>query len=96
MTRRTLNALRLALAAAAGTVCLFINDNMSTAQRSSMITLADAKAVAPHRYGYDAGGYYGVYPAYADRSYGAYGSYANRNHVTGGRTLIPLHCGGYR
>ena len=77
-------------------MCLFINDNTSLAQRSSLISQADARAAAPHRYGYDAGGYYGVYPAYADRSYGAYGSYANRNHVTGGRTLIPLHCGGYR
>ena len=47
MTRRTLNALRFSLAAAAGTVCLFINDNMSTAQRSSLITQANARVGEP-------------------------------------------------
>src|SRR3974390_2478196 len=47
MTRRTLNALRFALASAAGTVCLFINDNMSTAQRSGLITQADARVGHP-------------------------------------------------
>jgi hypothetical protein len=96
MTKVARNTLRFALVVAAGTVCLFINDNMPTAQRSSLITQADAKAAAPHRYGYDAYGYYGVYPALADRSYGAYGSYVNRTYVPERRTLIPRHYGGYR
>src|SRR3974390_1297189 len=47
MTKLARNALRFALAAAAGTVCLFINDNMSTAQRSSLITQADARIGEP-------------------------------------------------
>jgi hypothetical protein len=50
MTKPARNALRFALAAAAGTVCLFINDNTSLAQRSSLVSQADAKSVAPHRY----------------------------------------------
>ena len=85
MTKLARNALRFALAAAAGTVCLFINDNTSLAQRSSLISQADAKSVAPHHYGSGAGGYYGA-------SGGAYyGGYANRGSVTGKRTLIPRH-----
>jgi len=85
MTKPARNALRFALAAAAGTVCLFINDNTSLAQRSSLISRADAKSVAPHHYGSGAGSYYGA-------SGGAYyGGYANRGSVTGKRTLIPRH-----
>ena len=79
MTKLARNALHFALAAAAGTVCLLINDNMSTAQWSSLISQAGAKSVAPHHYGSGAGGYYGA-------SGGAYyGGYANRSYVTGGR-----------
>jgi len=85
MTKPARNALRFALAAAAGTVCLFINDSTSLAQRSSLISRADAKSVAPHHYGSGAGSYYGA-------SGGAYyGGYANRGSVTGKRTLIPRH-----
>ena len=47
MTRLVRNALRFALAATAGTVCLFFNDNMSTAQRSSLISQADARVGEP-------------------------------------------------
>ena len=47
MTRLVRNALRFALAATAGTVCLFFNDNMSTAQRSSLISQADARMSVP-------------------------------------------------
>ena len=43
----TLNALRFALAAAAGTACLFINDNTSSTQRSSLISQADARIGRP-------------------------------------------------
>ena len=43
MTKLAKNALRFALAVAAGTVCLFVNDNVSTAQRSSLITQEDAR-----------------------------------------------------
>jgi hypothetical protein len=43
----TLNALRFALAAAAGTACLFINDNTSSPQRSSLISQADARIGRP-------------------------------------------------
>ena len=42
-----LNALRFALAAAAGTACLFINDNTSSTQRSSLISQADARIGRP-------------------------------------------------
>ena len=42
-----LNALRFALAAAAGTACLFINDNPSSTQRSSLISQADARIGRP-------------------------------------------------
>src|SRR3974390_3777036 len=45
MTKLARNALRFALAAAAGTVCLFIN--MSTTERSSLITQADARIGEP-------------------------------------------------
>ena len=76
MTKLARNALRFALAATAGTVCLFINDNMSTVQWSSLITQADARmSVAGERrrharravrrsYAarYGAGGYYGPMP----------------------------------
>jgi hypothetical protein len=79
MTKLARNALRFALAAAAGTVCLFINDNTSLAQRSSLTSQADAKSVAPHHSGSGAGGYYRA-------SSGAYyGGYANRSYVTGRR-----------
>ena len=47
MTKLARNALRLGLAAAAGTVCLFINDNMSTAPRFSLISQADARVGEP-------------------------------------------------
>jgi len=47
MTRRTLKALCFALAATAGTVCLFINDNASSIQRSNLITQADARIGRP-------------------------------------------------
>jgi hypothetical protein len=47
MTRRTFNALCFALAATAGTVCLFINDNASSIQRSNLITQADARIGRP-------------------------------------------------
>jgi hypothetical protein len=47
MTKLARNAVRFALAAAAGTVCLFINDNMSTAQRSSLMSQADARVGHP-------------------------------------------------
>src|SRR3974390_128352 len=60
MTKPARNALRFALAAAAGTVCLFINDNTSLAQRSSLVSQADAKSVPPTHYGSGAGGYYGA------------------------------------
>ena len=77
MTRRTLNALRFAMAAAAGTICLFINDNMSSAQRPSLITQADAEIGQPwtamsgagvarrhaRRAYYRNAGYYGAYTA---------------------------------
>ena len=44
----TLNALRFALAAAAATACLFINDNTSSStQRSSLISQADARIGRP-------------------------------------------------
>ena len=101
MTKLARNALRLGLAAAAGTVCLFINDNMSTVQRSSLITQADARmSVAGERrrharravrrsYAarYGAGGYYGAYGRYP---YGAYyGGFANLSYVTGWRTVTP-------
>ena len=43
----TLNALRFALAAAAGTACLFINDNTSSTQRSNLISQADARIGRP-------------------------------------------------
>ena len=76
ITKVARNTLRFALAAAAGAVCLFINDTTSLAQRSSLISLAGAKSVAPHHYGSSAGGYYGA-------SGGAYyGGYANRSYVT--------------
>src|SRR6516164_6011532 len=42
-----LNALRFALAAAAGTACLFINDNTSSTQQSSLISQADARIGRP-------------------------------------------------
>src|SRR6516164_4170748 len=42
-----LYALRFALAAAAGTACLFINDNTSSTQRSSLISQADARIGRP-------------------------------------------------
>ena len=42
-----LNALRFTLAAAAGTACLFINDNTSSTQRSSLISQADARIGRP-------------------------------------------------
>jgi hypothetical protein len=80
-------ALRFALAAVAGTVCWFVNDDTSFAQRSSLISQADAKSVAPHQYssGSGAGGYYGA-------SGGAYyGGYANRSYVTGRRMVMPRH-----
>jgi len=47
ITKVARNTLRFALAVAAGTVCLFINDNMSTSQRSSLITQADARMSVP-------------------------------------------------
>ena len=43
----THNALRFALAAAAGIACLFINDNTSSTQRSSLISQADARIGRP-------------------------------------------------
>ena len=43
----TLNALRFALAAAAGIACLFINDNTSSTQRSNLISQADARIGRP-------------------------------------------------
>jgi len=85
MTKPARNALRFALAAAAGTVCLFINDNTSLAQRSSLISRADAKSVAPHHYGSGA--------VVAARASGGayYGGDAKSGSVTGKRTLIPRH-----
>ena len=80
------NALRLALAAAAGTVCLFINDNMSTAERFSQISQADARVGEPLTPVSVAGvgrrharravrrSYYGVGYGYGRYS-GAYGGY---------------------
>jgi hypothetical protein len=47
MTSRTRRATRLALAAAAGMMCLFINDNVSSTQQSSLITQADARIGRP-------------------------------------------------
>jgi hypothetical protein len=102
MTRRTLNALRFAMAAAAGTICLFINDNMSSAQRSNLITQADAEIGQPwtamsgagvarrhaRRAYYCNAGYYGAYTAGYPAGY--YGGYANYSHVTG-RTLLPRY-----
>ena len=90
MTKLARNALRFALAAAAGTVCLFINDNISTTQRSSLITQADARmSVAGERrrharravrrsYAarYGAGGYYGPYGGYLGYPSAYYGAYA--------------------
>ena len=84
MTKLARNALRFALAAAAGTVCLFINDNISTTQRSSLITQADARIGEPLTPGSVAGvarrqtrravrrNYYGYG---AGGYYGAYGGY---------------------
>ena len=84
MTKLARNALRFALAAAAGTVCLFINDNISTTQRSSLITQADARIGEPLTPGSVAGvarrqtrravrrNYYGYG---AGGYYGAYGRY---------------------
>ena len=46
MTKRTINALRFALAAVAGTTCLFINDNTSSTQ-TSLIAQADARVGRP-------------------------------------------------
>ena len=82
MTKLARNALRFALAAAAGTVCLFIN--MSTTERSSLITQADARIGEPLTPGSVAGvarrqtrravrrNYYGYG---AGGYYGAYGGY---------------------
>jgi hypothetical protein len=84
MTKLTRNALRLTLAAAAGTVSLFVNDSMSTAQRSSLISQADARIGEPLTPGSVAGvarrqtrravrrNYYGYG---AGGYYGAYGGY---------------------
>jgi len=103
MNRRTFNALRFALAATAGTLCLFIKENTSSTQRSSLITQADARVGRPgtpmsvagvarrqtRRSYYGTGGYYGAYAAggYPGGYYG--GTYANRSYVTGRPTLIP-------
>ena len=85
MTKRARIALRFALAVVAGTVCLFINDSTSLAQRSSLISRADAKSVAPHHYGSGA--------VVAARASGGayYGGDAKSGSVTGKRTLIPRH-----
>jgi hypothetical protein len=47
MTTRTLTVSRLALAAAAGVVSLFANDNLSSIRESSLITQADARVGRP-------------------------------------------------
>lgn len=47
MTRGPLTASRLALAVAAGTVCLFISDNMSSTQQSGLTTQANARIGRP-------------------------------------------------
>ena len=47
MTSRTLKVTRFALAAAAGMVCLFIGDNLSSIRQSSLIMQADARVGNP-------------------------------------------------
>ena len=47
MTSRTLKVTRFALAAAAGVVCLFIGDNLSSIRQSSLIMQADARVGNP-------------------------------------------------
>ncbi len=47
MTTRTCRLSRLALAAAAGALCLFVNDNISLTQPSSLVTQADARVGRP-------------------------------------------------
>jgi hypothetical protein len=47
MTTRTLTVSRLALAAVAGVVSLFANDNLSSTRESSLITQADAQVGRP-------------------------------------------------
>jgi len=103
MTKLARNALRFALAATAGTVCLFINDNMSTVQWSSLITQADARmSVAGERrrharravrrsYAarYGAGGYYGPYGGYLGYPSAYYGAYAAYPGA------YPVYPGGY-
>ena len=47
MTSRTLKVTRFTLAAAAGVVCLFIGDNLSSIRQSSLIMQADARVGNP-------------------------------------------------
>ena len=99
MTKLARNALRFALAAAAGTVCLFIN--MSTTERSSLITQADARIGEPLTPGSVAGvarrqtrravrrNYYGYG---AGGYYGAYGGYPSAYY--GAYAAYPVYPGG--
>jgi hypothetical protein len=93
MTRQTFVALRLALAAAAATACLFASTADSYAgvyAHRSHVT--GRPTLLPRYYGGDhgTGGYYGPYAS------GDYpGAYANRSYVTGRPTLLPRYYGGY-
>ena len=96
MTRRTSIALRSALAATVGTVCLLASTGSNAGVYAHRSHVTGRPTLLPRYYGggYDTGGYYG---AYASGTYpGGYdGSYVNRSYVTGRPTLLPRYYGGY-